>query len=200
MPPSPLTSIWPCVAFIFFSLSTKWMLCYYWDSGKWGCPLLRRWLQSIKWPHPTPPSPAWFSPSLSPFSSPLALCKLVNTQASILPRRHFAITAVLFAFLDCRITGCIQTHASGPASHWPSKACNFAGLFMEWGEHILPTCSSLLLWIRESAEAQRSNPITPPRPCAGAIRALWPLSRRVALNFLLLWWVTKPWVESSTEL
>lgn len=32
-----------------------------------------------------------------------------------------------------------------PVSHWPCKACNLAQLFMEQGEHIHPSCSSLLM-------------------------------------------------------
>lgn len=78
LPPPPHSSIWPSVAFIFFSLSTKWMLCCYWDSGKWGCPPLRRWLQSIKWPHPTPPFPLDSLSRSPPFHAPprsLRACK-----------------------------------------------------------------------------------------------------------------------------
>lgn len=73
------------------------MLCYCWDPASQGRSLpLRHWLQTIKSPAPCLDSvQSLFFPPLSPSVS---LSELINTQASILQKRHFAITAVLFVF------------------------------------------------------------------------------------------------------
>lgn len=91
--------------------STKWMLCCCWDPASQGRTLPRRHY------NPPPPTPPASSLSCSSSSPCLSFPKLINAQASILQKIHFAVTAVLFVF---RAAG-LQVISRPSDIHWQTS-------------------------------------------------------------------------------
>lgn len=177
------------------------MLCCCWDPASRGRSLpLRRWLQTIK----SPPS-CLDSLTLSPFFLCLPLSKLINVQASILQKRHFAVTAVLFVFWAAGLPV-----ISRPSDiHWQTSVpltlqslqfsrviygarrthppCLLLSAFMMLDSRRGPShlcLSPPLLGEHGTFTFVSHNPITPLRPRGGAIRAAWRPPRGVVLSLL----------------
>lgn len=134
----------------------------------------------------------------------LTVSTLKNTKASILKKRHFAVTAVLFVFWAAGL----QVLSRTPDIHWQTGVpltlqslqfsrviygagrthppCLLLSAFMMLDSRRGPLhwCLSPPLLGEHGTFSVRHNPITPLRPCGGAIRAVWPLPRGVALSFL----------------
>lgn len=127
----------------------------------------------------TPHPPSTLSHSLFFHSLPLSL------QAHKHPGFHFAektfcrnCCAVHFSGLqDYRLYPSLQIYTGRPVSHWPSKACNLAGLFMERGEHILPPAP---LCFHDAGQPQR-----PLHTCASAIPCLVSMALSLWVTILL---------------
>lgn len=212
-PPPPLLSfspsipIWPSAAFIFF-LPVQSECC-----AAAGIQPAKEGLYHADTTHSTPSAPHLPHPHTHPASAPScsssALClsfpELINARASILQKIHFAVTAVLFVFSglqDYRLYPGLQIYTGRPVSHWPSKACNLAQLFMVRGEP--PLTRPAPLCFHDAGQPQRRphlclspslhgkhgtfsvshNPITPLRPHGGAIRAARCTARVAVLSRL----------------
>ncbi len=177
-----------------------WILCGCWDPASQGRSLpLRHWLQTIK-----SPPPCLDTLSLSLLSLSLSLTKLINTQASILQKRHFAVTAVLFVFWAAGL----QVISRPPDIHWQTsvpltlQSLQFSRViygarrthpprlllsaFTMLDSHRGPShlCLSPPLLGEHGTFSVSHNPITPLRPRGGAIRAAWHPARGVVLSVL----------------
>lgn len=147
-------------------------------------------------------------PQLSLTQSSFFLClflyKLINTQASILQKGHFAITAVLFVFWAAGL----QVISRPPDIHWQTSVpltlqslqfsrviygarkthppCLLLSAFMMLDSRSGPSHLCLIppLLGEHCTFSVSHNPITPLRPRGGAIRATRHPARGVVLSLL----------------
>lgn len=143
-------------------------------------------------------------PWLCSVSPTLCLSKLINTPASILQKRHFAVTAVLFVFWAAGL----QVISRPSDIHWQTSVrltlqslqfskvtygmrrthppCLLLSAFMMLDSRRGPSHLRLSppLLREQGTFSVSHNPITPLRPLGGAIRAARHRARGVVLSFL----------------